>query len=88
MRRKRDQKKATSVIVQLQATSETVTPTELIFDNLGQFKKERVISGEPRSVVPLILDEAPSAPLRSCWSSLKVSAALLPNEVPVVDVGG
>jgi hypothetical protein len=33
--RKRNQKKATSVIVQLQATSEIVTPTELIFDNLG-----------------------------------------------------
>lgn len=49
MRRKRNQKKATSVIVQLQATSETVTPTELIFDNAGQFKKERVISGEPNS---------------------------------------
>lgn len=49
MRRKRNQKKATSVIVQLQATSEIVTPTELIFDNLGQFKKERVISGEPNS---------------------------------------
>ena len=49
MRRKRNQKKATSVIVQLQATSKIVTPTELIFDNLGQFKKERVISGEPNS---------------------------------------
>jgi hypothetical protein len=49
MRRKRNQKKATSVIVQLQATSEIVTPTELIFDNLGQFKRERVISGEPNS---------------------------------------
>jgi hypothetical protein len=49
MRRKRNQKKATSVIVQLQATSEIVTPTELIFDNLGQFKKERIISGEPNS---------------------------------------
>ena len=47
MRRKRNQKKATSVIIQLQTTSEMVTPTELIFDNLGQFKKERVISGEP-----------------------------------------
>lgn len=49
MRRKRNQKKATSVIVQLQATSKIVTPTELIFDNLGQFKKERVISGEPNT---------------------------------------
>jgi hypothetical protein len=33
-RRKRNQKKTTSVILQLQATSEIVTPTELIFDNL------------------------------------------------------
>jgi hypothetical protein len=49
MRRKRNQKKATSVIVQLQATSKIVIPTELIFNNLGQFKKERVISGEPNS---------------------------------------
>lgn len=49
MRRKRNQKKATSVIVQLQATSEVVTPTEMVFDQLGQFKKERVISGEPNS---------------------------------------
>lgn len=49
MRRKRNQKKAFSVIVQLQATSEIVTPTELIFDHAGEFKKERVISGEPNS---------------------------------------
>lgn len=49
MRRKRNQKKATSVIVQLQATSEIVTPTELIFDHAGEFKKERIISGEPNS---------------------------------------
>lgn len=49
MRRKRNQKKAISVIVQLQATSEIVTPTELIFDHAGEFKKERIISGEPNS---------------------------------------
>jgi hypothetical protein len=36
--------------------------------------------------VPLIMDEAPSALLRSCCS--KVSAALLPTDVPAVDVGG
>jgi hypothetical protein len=98
MRRKHNRKKAISVILQLQATSEIVTPTELIFDNLGQFKKEHAISGEPSSepaptlymvralVVPLILDGAPSASLRSCWSSLKVSMALPPTDVPVVGI--
>jgi hypothetical protein len=49
MRRKRNQKKATSVIVQFQATSEIFIPAELIFDNLGQFKEKRVISGELES---------------------------------------
>jgi hypothetical protein len=59
MRRKCNQKKATSVIVQLQARGEIVTPTELIFDNLGQFKKERIISGEPNS------EPATLAPVKS-----------------------
>ena len=62
MRRKRNQKKATSVIIQLQATSEMVTPTELIFDNLGQFKKERVISGEPNEADSPLRGETPPEP--------------------------
>lgn len=47
MRRKRNQKKATSVVEQLQATSEIIEATELVFDSEGVLKRERPITGEP-----------------------------------------
>ena len=47
MRRKRNQKKATSVVLQLQATSEVVEPNEMVFDASGTLRRERVITGDP-----------------------------------------
>ncbi|KAK5122444.1 hypothetical protein LTR85_004028 [Meristemomyces frigidus] len=47
MKRKRNQKKDYSVMEQLQATSEFVEPTEMIFDVDGNLRKQRVITGNP-----------------------------------------
>lgn len=47
MRRKRNQKKATSVLAQLQATSAVVGATELVFDEDGVLRRERPITGNP-----------------------------------------
>lgn len=47
MRRKRNQKKDTSVLEQLQATSEIIEATELVFGTDGELKQEREITGEP-----------------------------------------
>lgn len=47
MRRRRNQKKDTSVLEQLQLASETILPTELVFDADGDLKQEREITGEP-----------------------------------------
>ena len=47
MKRKRNQKKAVSVVQQLLATSKNVEPTELIFDNSGALRKQRPIDGDP-----------------------------------------
>ena len=49
MRRKRNQKKNVSVVQQLQATSEIVTPTECVFDETGTLRKQRTITGSPES---------------------------------------
>ena len=49
MRRKRNQKKATSVVEQLQATSEVVEATECVFDAQGELRRERPITGNPES---------------------------------------
>jgi len=45
MKRKRNQKKDYSVVAQLMATSEYVEPNEMIFDVEGNFRKQRVITG-------------------------------------------
>ena len=47
MRRRRNQKKATSVLQQLQASSELILPTELVFDSEHILRRERVITGFP-----------------------------------------
>lgn len=47
MKRKRNQKKAFSVVQHLKATSETVEPEELIFDGHGCLRKRREITGNP-----------------------------------------
>lgn len=49
MRRKRNQKKAISVIDHLKATSEVVEATELVFDAEGELRRERPITGNPES---------------------------------------
>lgn len=49
MRRKRNQKKETSVVEQLQATSEVVEATESVFDAQGELRRERPITGNPES---------------------------------------
>lgn len=47
MKRKRNQKKDTSVIKQLEASSLDVEPSEMVFTPDGTFKKTRNISGDP-----------------------------------------
>ena len=47
MKRKRNQKKEKSVLELLQATSEIIEATELVFDADGELKQEREITGEP-----------------------------------------
>lgn len=47
MKRKRNQKKDTSVVAQLEANSLEVEPMEMIFTPLGTLKKARMISGNP-----------------------------------------
>lgn len=47
MRRKRNQKKASSVLLSLQTTSEGVEPNELVFDEEGDLVREREITGSP-----------------------------------------
>lgn len=49
MRRRRNQKKAVSVVEQLKTTSETVEPTECVYDADGQLRRERPITGIPES---------------------------------------
>lgn len=58
MKRKRNQKKSTSVLKQLQATSEVIEPNELVFDASGTFRKKRTITGEPDSSDSLIEGES------------------------------
>lgn len=49
MRRKRNQKKATSVVKQLEQMSEVVEATELVFSPSGSLRRARTISGFPDS---------------------------------------
>ncbi|KAJ9626259.1 hypothetical protein H2203_003891 [Taxawa tesnikishii (nom. ined.)] len=49
MRRKRNQKKATSVVEHLETMSQTVEATELIFSPSGSLRRARTISGQPDS---------------------------------------
>jgi hypothetical protein len=58
MKRKRNQKKSTNVVKQLQATSEIIEPNELVFDAEGIHRKTRVITGEPESSDSLIEGES------------------------------
>lgn len=62
MRRKRNQKKAVSVLRALQATSEIVEPTECVYDTEGVLRKEREITGIPESEDDLIEGESEPEP--------------------------
>ncbi|OQO08939.1 hypothetical protein B0A48_05829 [Cryoendolithus antarcticus] len=53
MRRKRNQKKSVDVVTMLEAMSGIIEPAEIIFDAVGTFKRQRVITGEPTSDSPL-----------------------------------
>ncbi|EER25943.1 hypothetical protein CPC735_043870 [Coccidioides posadasii C735 delta SOWgp] len=53
MRRKRNQKKDGSVLKQMEKTSETVEPTELVFSPGGTLRKARLISGMVDDSSPL-----------------------------------
>jgi len=59
MKRKRNQKKDTSVVEQLEMNSQEVEPTELIFTPLGSLKKQRKISGLVESSSPVKMDPTP-----------------------------
>ena len=62
MRRKRNQKKAYSVIQSLMATSEVVEATEMVFDSDGELQRERDITGNPNEddgMTPLKGEESP-----------------------------
>lgn len=62
MRRRRNQKKAYSVIKSLMATSETVEATEMVFDDEGELHREREITGNPNEddgMSPLKGEESP-----------------------------
>jgi hypothetical protein len=58
MKRKRNQKKSTNVLKQLQTTSELIEPNELVFDASGTHRKTRIITGEPESSDSLIEGES------------------------------
>ena len=62
MRRKRNQKKHASVLRSLQATSEVVEPTEIVWDTEGILRKERLITGSPASDDSLIEGESEPEP--------------------------
>ncbi|KAF2725419.1 hypothetical protein K431DRAFT_342866 [Polychaeton citri CBS 116435] len=60
MRRKRNQKKATSVVDQLRATSERIEPEERVHDQGFVYRKTRPITGDPTILdTPLPGEETP-----------------------------
>lgn len=59
MRRKRNQKKAVSVLTQLETNSLEVEPTELVFTPAGSLKKVRKISGMPDSDSSPLIEPSP-----------------------------
>ncbi|KAF2810528.1 uncharacterized protein BDZ99DRAFT_387166 [Mytilinidion resinicola] len=60
MRRKRNQKKDSSVLEQLEINSKEVEPTEIIFTPQGTFKKQRRISGSSfEESSPIKLEDSP-----------------------------
>lgn len=58
MKRKRNQKKSTNVLKQLEAASAVIVPNEHVFDATGVLRTTRVITGEPESSDSLIEGES------------------------------
>jgi hypothetical protein len=58
MRRKRNQKKDSSVVEQLELNSQEVEPTELIFTPTGSFKRQRRISSS-------VIDDEEDSPIKT-----------------------
>lgn len=89
MRRKRNQKKAVSVVEQLQATSEVVEATECVFDAEGVLRRERPITGNPEEedgMSPLKGEsepepESPPPPKKKKAATRKPRAALAEKDV-------
>lgn len=77
MRRKRNQKKATSVVEHLETMSQTVEATELIFSPSGSLRRARTISGQPDSdSEPLKGEDTPPKKRRASSQSSVVSCHL------------
>lgn len=64
-RRKRNQKKSTNVLERLEAMSQEIQPTEVVYNRAGNVRKIRIIDGvaDPGSS-PLSGEEPPPKPLR------------------------
>lgn len=85
MQRKRNQKKAVSVVLNLERTSTQVEPFELIFDQAGEFRKKRNINDEPDSDDSLIKGEFSSTACLSytiAANILSPQVSLLPSRQP------
>ncbi|TKA60704.1 hypothetical protein B0A49_09015 [Cryomyces minteri] len=79
MRRKRNQKKSTSVVEQLELNSQDVEATELIFTPAGSFKKQRKISGLPEDDSSPVKMERPSPKPRKRAARREPLSARDPN---------
>ncbi|KAF2141747.1 uncharacterized protein K452DRAFT_358843 [Aplosporella prunicola CBS 121167] len=62
MKRKRNQKKDTSVLEQLEENSREVEPNEMVFTPFGSLYKSKTISGSDTSSSPIKLDASPKCP--------------------------
>ncbi|KAF3481821.1 uncharacterized protein GIQ15_04580 [Arthroderma uncinatum] len=81
MRRKRNQKKDGSILKQMEETSESVEPTELVFSPNGTLRKQRYISGMVDDSSPLkgetpIPKKRVSRPRRRPLSQLNANAQM------------
>jgi hypothetical protein len=83
MKRKRNQRKDGTILEQMEITSATVEPSEIIFSPSGVFKKRRYISGMPEISSPL-KGETPLVKKRTNKTKQKVLGEANPN----VAVGG
>ncbi|KAF2175426.1 hypothetical protein K469DRAFT_680056 [Zopfia rhizophila CBS 207.26] len=84
MRRKRNQKKDSSVVEQLELNSQEVEPTELIFTPQGSFKKQRRISGSVYDESSPIKLESPREYMtRPILTDVDVNAGRPTRQLPI-----